>query len=212
MDGYASEKEQIDRIRKWWKDNWKALTLGLVLGLGSLFGYRYWTELKMSRAESVSINYEHFLLVSAAGLSDEAVEAGRAIIESDTSRTYARLTALLLAKLAVEANQLDEAKSNLRWVIDKSSEGPLQAIARARLAQVLLAQSDADGAQTLLDKIEYASGTDHFAELRGDVLAASGNAERARTMYLKALEQAQELGLNREILQLKLDNLAATGS
>lgn len=212
MDVYVSEKEQVEYIKKWWRDNGKALTAGLVLGLGALFGYRYWTELKISRAESLSINYEHFLSVSAAGPSDEAVAAGKAVIESDAGHTYAKLTALLLAKLAVEANQLDEAKNHLQWVIGNSSEGAIQAIARARLAQVLLAQGDAGGALAVMEKIQTVSDIDRFAELRGDIFFATGDPVRARAMYLKALDQAQELGLNREMLEVKLDNVATAGS
>jgi len=208
VDVYTSEKEQVEQIKKWWKENGKTLIAGLIMGFGALFGYRYWNDLKISRAESAWINYEHFLLVSAAGLSDEAVAAGNAIIEGDPKNTYAKLTALLLAKLAVEAKQLDEAKNRLQWVIDTSSEGEIRATAQARLARVLLAQNDAEGASALLGQIKHDSEIDRFAELRGDVFAAKGDTDQARTMYLQALEQAQKFGLNQDILQLKLDSLA----
>ena len=42
MDAYASEQEQVEQIRRWWKNNGTALLLGLALGIGGLGAYRYW--------------------------------------------------------------------------------------------------------------------------------------------------------------------------
>ena len=42
MDHYVSESEQVEQIKRWWKDNGRALVFGLVVGLGGLAAYRYW--------------------------------------------------------------------------------------------------------------------------------------------------------------------------
>ncbi len=36
MDAYVSEQEQVEQIRRWWKNNGNALLLGLALGIGGL--------------------------------------------------------------------------------------------------------------------------------------------------------------------------------
>ena len=61
MEGYTSESEQVEVIRKWLKDNGKSLLLGLAIGLLALGGYRYWDETRKLRAESASVNYEQLL-------------------------------------------------------------------------------------------------------------------------------------------------------
>ncbi len=53
------------------------------------------------------------------------------------------------------------------------------------------------------------AGEDGVAELRADVLAARGDIKGARTKYLEALANADKLGLDRDSIQLKLDNLAS---
>ena len=42
MDIYASEEEQVQAIKKWGKENGPGIIAGLILGLGALFGWRYW--------------------------------------------------------------------------------------------------------------------------------------------------------------------------
>ena len=44
-----------------------------------------------------------------------------------------------------------------------------------------------------------------------DVLVARGKEDEARSYYREALARAAEIGLERGAIQLKLDNLAATG-
>ncbi|MGR8947584.1 MAG: YfgM family protein, partial [Gammaproteobacteria bacterium] len=102
MDAYDSEKEQIEKIKKWWDANGKAIIVGLVVGLGSIFGFRYWESSKTLAGESASANYEHLLVVSQAGASEEANAAADAIITNQPDTPYAKMAALLSAKLAVE--------------------------------------------------------------------------------------------------------------
>ena len=207
LDAYTTEQEQIEKIKKWWAENGKAIVLGLILGLGGLFGYRYWESARIAAGESASINYEHLLAIASAGASDEANEAGEAIINGYPDSTYAKLSALVLAKLAVDAGKLEDAKARLQWVMDNSAGSALQPIAQTRLAQIHLADGNVDAAAALLDKVDtkYA---DQFAELRGDILLAQGKVDEARAMFSQALAAAHERGSGAETLELKIDNLA----
>ena len=209
MDVYVSEQEQVEQIRRWWKDNGKALLLGLVVGLGGLAGYRYWDAAQTARAESASINYQQFLQQSAGDHIDDAVKTGHAIVESYPGTAYAQLTTLLLAKLAVEKNDYAQAKTELRNLIDNNSNDQISYVARARLARLLLAEGAADEADKLVAAIPTVSDGDRNAELRADILAARGQTQAARTKYLEALASAEKLGLDRDSIQIKIDNLPA---
>lgn len=207
LDAYTTETEQIEKIKKWWQDNGKAIIFGLVLGLGGLFGYRYWESARLAEGQAASINYEHLLAIASAGASDEATEAGEAIIEAYPKTTYARLSALVLAKLAVDVRQLDEARARLQWVVDNSTDGKLKPIALSRLAQVYLAEGDVDAAAAAIAAIDPAFANE-FQEIRGDVLLAQGETAAARALYSAALDDALKRGSNGEALQMKIDNLA----
>ena len=206
MDAYDSEKEQIEKIKKWWDANGKAIMVGLVIGLGGIFGYRYWEGNKILAGESASANYEHLLVVSQGGASDEASAAADSLMTNQPDTPYAKMAALLAAKLAVDENDFAVAKSRLQWVIDHPEKSELTAIATARLAQVLLAENDGSAAATLFDSLS-STEQDRFPSVQGDVLLVKGEIEAARSAYEKALEQAVEFGIDTEPAQLKLDNL-----
>ena len=44
MELYDSEEQQVEAIKDWWKENGKAVVLGVVVGLGGLFGWRYYQD------------------------------------------------------------------------------------------------------------------------------------------------------------------------
>ena len=206
-DHYSSEQEQVEQLKRWWKDNGRALVAGLVIGIGGLAGYRYWDSVQIARAENASVNYEHLLQMTTEGHNDDAIAAGRSIIDGYPGSAYARLSTLVLAKIAVGENDYVQAKQYLRTLIDVADDGEIAQIARARLARILLAEGGVDEASALVTAIPSVDGKERFAELRGDIFVARGDSQTARTMYLQALSQADELGLERGAVQLKLDNL-----
>jgi predicted negative regulator of RcsB-dependent stress response len=209
MDAYVSEQEQVEQIRRWWKNNGTALMLGLALGIGGLGAYRYWDATQSARAESASQNYEQLIEMAAAQKLDDAMKAGHAIIESYPDSVYAKLSGLLIAKMAVEKHDYTQAKAELQRLLDSDAHGQLANVARERLARLLLAEGKTDDAFKMLEAIPVVAGEDNAAELRADVLAARGDASGARTKYLEALASADKLGLDRDSIQLKLDNLTS---
>ena len=131
MDAYVSEQEQVEQIRRWWKNNGTALMLGLALGLGGLGAYRYWDATQSARAESASQNYEQLIEMAAAQKLDDAMKAGHAIIESYPGTVYAKLSGLLIAKMAVEKNDYPQAKAE-DWRLEVAGQRVLMPERMAR--------------------------------------------------------------------------------
>jgi len=206
VEGYTSEREQVDAIKKWWHDNGKAIVLGLVVGLGGLGAWRYWNDMQDARAENASVNYEQFLNLTAQGAGKEAREAGQAILDTYPKTTYARLTALLLAKLDVDDGKLDEAKKRLQWVIDNAGGPETVALAKSRMAQIILAEGKAEAALQTFEQIEPARAR-QFAELKGDILAALGRKQEAATAYAEAKTLLATSGADPRLLELKIESL-----
>ena len=68
------------------------------------------------------------------------------IIEHYGRTTYAVMAALQAAKVNADLGELGKAAEQLQWVIDKSGHEELRAIARVRLAGVLLDEKKFDAA------------------------------------------------------------------
>lgn len=206
MEGYTSEREQVDAIRQWWQTNGKSIVLGLAVGLAGLGGYRYWDGMQDAKAENASINYEQFLNLAAQGGGKEALETGEAILKAYPDSSYARLTGLLLAKLEVDDGKLDAAKTHLQWVIDHAGSEEIAAIAKARMAQLVLAEGDAEAALKLFEQIGTAYG-ERFAEVKGDILARLGRRDEAVKAYAQAQKLVADAGADTRLIELKIEAL-----
>ena len=52
VDDYLSDREQEEALRSWWRDNWRWIIGGVVLGLALLGGWRYWQVYRDQRADA----------------------------------------------------------------------------------------------------------------------------------------------------------------
>ena len=146
MEGYESEKEQVEAIKKWWKANGKSIIVGVVLGVALVVGGRWWFANQNKQAEIASEQYGEVLQEISKGDTDAALKRGGRVLEVFAKSNYAALTALELAKLKVDKADLEGARYYLQWVVDHTSSAPLKDVARLRLARVLLAKGDKAGA------------------------------------------------------------------
>lgn len=206
MEPYSSEQEQVEAIRKWWQENGKAIIAGLVLGIGALFGWRGYQAYLTQQAEEASHRFQQMISKLVDNSPLEAAALGQRLVEDHAKSSYAALSALVLAKLAVETGDLPAARGHLQWVLDNSRDPEIRFTARTRLARVLLDQGDGEGAWTLLGAGEQPTLAS-FHELRGDVLLARGKPEEARAEYLRALALVEAADGDPELVQLKLDDL-----
>ncbi|WP_234879047.1 YfgM family protein, partial [Salmonella enterica] len=44
MEIYENEHDQVDAIKRFFAENGKALAVGVILGVGALVGWRYWSS------------------------------------------------------------------------------------------------------------------------------------------------------------------------
>jgi predicted negative regulator of RcsB-dependent stress response len=123
------------------------------------------------------------------------------------SSTYATLSALLLAKLDREQGKADEGERHLRWVMDQTDFPELRQIARLRLARLKLADGALDEALSLVSGDVAAGFEAADQEARGDILLAKGDLDGARAAYRRALVSLAATSANRQLVQMKLDNL-----
>ena len=221
MASYASDEEQLEALKNWWKENGSSLITGVAIVLVAFFGARWWQDSRQATAEAASEIYDGIIqqiaLVQDSGIDDAtlaAMESSYDTLRNDFSESiYARFGALLLASVYVEQENYAQAEAELQWVLDnqelgfmKSAEQEVFLIARVRLARVLIAQERAQEALNLLSEVEPGTMAATYAEVQGDAYAQLGQAEQA----LAAYERAINLGPgNAGFIDLKLRGLGS---
>jgi predicted negative regulator of RcsB-dependent stress response len=200
MEIYSTEEQQAEAIKRFFRENGVSLALGIVLGLGGLYGWKAYNAHQIESADKAS-NAFNSLIES----EDKLVKSDNFISENAGSN-YAVLAAFVAAKEAVEAKQLDKAAEKLTWAADNVKNEELKATALLRLARVQAAQGQADVALATLAKPMPASFAAQIAEVKGDITLSQGNKDAARVAYQEAIDKGGLEG--NPLLQVKFDDLA----
>ncbi len=204
MSTYQTEEEQVEALKKWWKENGKWAIGGIVLGLAVVGGGKGWMEYQRVQAENASANYEGFAQAARGDNLDKAVERGDALIKAYKDSTYALFTALDLARLQHEAGDKDKARSRLQWVMDNASDEAIGKLAKVRLARLLLDMNELDEASALAANPADDSFMGEFLSIQAEVKLARGDREGARGDFSRALEKGVS---NPTLVRMKLVEL-----
>jgi predicted negative regulator of RcsB-dependent stress response len=205
-EDYLTDDEQLEQVKKLVAE-YGPWTIGaVVVGLGLAFGYRYYNQHMNERALDASAQ---FAAMSAAVDGNDPAKARQiadGLIKSYPGSPYADQSQLVLARLAIDANQEAEAVGPLQEVIEHSKDVELKHIARLRLARVQIDQGKPDEAmQTLSDP----PGTfaPRYDEVRGDAYYAKKDPTKAAELYKKALGEADPESVDSALLALKIADL-----
>ena len=203
MELYDTEEQQVEAIKEWWKENGKAVILGGVIGLGALFGWRYYQDSVIAAKDAASQRYS----VAIEALTEKGAEASvtvQSFIDGNKDTGYAVLAALQLAKAQIDAGDLDAALAQLEWAKSNSSDETLTPLITFRTTRVLAEKGELEKALSELATIKAESWAGRVAELKGDLLLRKEDREGAYTAYSEA-QQAKDAS---QSLQMKLDDLA----
>jgi predicted negative regulator of RcsB-dependent stress response len=199
------EQEQIDSFKAWWKQYGNLLTWVLIVALTAYASWTGWNYYQRSQSAQASQLYDE--LQKAVVAKDNAkVQRAAADMQDKFGRSaYAQMSALAAAKAAFDANDLKTAKAQLQWVSDKGRDDEYKAIARIRLAGILLDEKAYDEGLKLLATDMPAQFAGLVADRKGDILVAQNKLEEARAAYQTALEKTEQKSPGRQLIQLKLD-------
>ncbi|EKA7414728.1 YfgM family protein [Vibrio parahaemolyticus] len=203
MELYDTEEQQVEAIKDWWKENGKAVIIGAVVGLGGLFGWRYYQDTVIQASETASQSYT----TAMNTLQEKGVDAQsdvQAFIESNEVKEYSVLAALQLAKAQVEAKDFAAALEQLKWAQSNTKDAALSPLISYRVARIETEMGNFDAANTELGKVTDTAWAGRIAELRGDIALRQGDKDAAYAAYTEA-QQAADAS---PTLQMKLDDLA----
>ena len=179
----------------------------MLLGAAVLVGFRYWTQSKEQRLQDASVLYNQLVSDMRGKKTDDARKAGESLINDFSATPYAGMAGLLLARLDFDAGDAKAARAHLQWVIDHARDPATVSAARLRLARLLVGSGEKDAALALLNAKDQAGFEGEYEELRGDIYAAQGKRDEARTAYSAALKRLPPDSPYIPVLNMKLDDL-----
>jgi len=201
------EQEQLDQLKHFWNTYGNLISWVLIAVFGAVAamnGWQYWQRSQSARASAIYDEVER--AVQAGDLA--RAEHGFADARDKYGRTvFAQQAALLVAQAAVDKGKPDTARAALTWVADKSSDEGYQAIARLRLASLLVDTNAYDEALKQLDGSFPAEFAPLLADRRGDIYNLQGKKDQARAEYTKAWQGMETRDEYRRLLEVKLTAL-----
>lgn len=206
MELYETEEQQVEALKKWWKENGTSSLIGLGIGITAILGWNYWLDYKKEQNGKASAIYDQLLKDVAENKTTEVDTLTNKLKTEFNATEYATYGVLIQAKTKVEAGDLIGAKSLLENLANQSND--LSQLAKLRLVRLYLATGEFEKGLQLVGQINQKNivGFEgNYDELVGDLYVALDRTDEARTAYEKALRE----GYNSPLLQFKLDDLTA---
>ena len=202
---YSIEEEQeINQLKDWWKENGKTIIVAFILGVGGMFGWRYWQAHQAEQIAQASAQYD--ALIYSAQQDEQAKKANiEQFVQANSKTAYAVFALLDEAKKATEKQDFAAAEANLNQALTQSQDEVLTSIVALRLSAVQFQLGQLDNALTTLNQVKGESFNARKAILTGDIQIAKGDKVAAKNSF----DQAQQSGsqLERQMAKMKLNNL-----
>ncbi len=208
MADYLSEQDQVDLIKKFWKNfgNW---VLGIFVLMAFCWsGYRYWEHRQDVLQDAASNTY--LSLIDSASKGDQVNVSAKAhyLMQNNSDSAYAGLAALVLASSDVNQGDFPSAQKDLQWVLDHQKNQDLQSMAKIRLARISLEQGEPEDAIKILTPVSQAYAMS-FEMVLGDAYAMLSQTDLAKKAYESALKAADsEDSAAQSIIKMKLGDLS----
>jgi predicted negative regulator of RcsB-dependent stress response len=201
------EQEQLASIKAWWNQYGNLVTWILIAVLGTYASWSGWNLYQRNQAGQAAQLYDELQKAITAKDPARVLRVATDMEDKFGSTSYAQMSALSAAKTAFDANDIKNAKAQLQWVIDHGNSDEYKAIAKIRLAGILLDEKAFDEGLKLLaaDMPQQFQGV--AADRKGDILTAQNKLEEARAAYRLALEHTEQKNPARQLIQIKLDAL-----
>ncbi len=210
MSDHLEDDEQVEALKRWWQENGRSTVAAVVLAIAGTVGWQQYQGWDLARAEAASDAWD---TVSAAldtndpELRAQAMVQAELLIDEYSGSSYARYAAMKLAAIAVAERDFGRAEAQLRQALTSgSSDSALADLIELRLARVLAAKGDEQGALAILEAGSTAYPV-AYATALGDIHLAAGRDALALTAYRTARQAGLELGTPPGLLDVKITSL-----
>lgn len=208
MDETLTEKEQIEEIRAWWKENGAYVIAGLVIGIGGILGFNQWRSSQLNTQLEASALYESLVDEVADNRLDPAQAIATDIYSNYAETIYADEARLAMARIFMDQGRDQDAATALQELVTDGGHKEIQFIGRLRLAKILLYQNKPEEVLTLLDGQDGSAFAPRYNEVRGDANFDLRRYQEAEAAYQAAMAdpRATQL-LDTALVQMKINDL-----
>lgn len=203
------EQEQLDELKHFWKRWGDLITWGLIAVLGGYAAWMGWQSYSVKQAAQSAALYDTVERSAIGGdmtLFDRSVTD---IKDKFASTSYAQQAALLAARVYQDKDRHSDAKAQLAWVIDKASDEGYQALARLRLAALLIEDKAYDEARVQLTAKSPEVFAPLMADRLGDLAMLQLKPAEAVKHYKDAWKGFEPNAEYRRLVAVKLASLGA---
>lgn len=204
------EHERSEHVREWVRKNIGSIVLGLVAGIGAIYGMEQWSHYRQRNAGLAGDDYRVYAEAVTKKDATTVATLGKSLRDKYPDSPYASMVALNDAATAVTDGKTDAALTSLEWAEAHATMPEVKSLSMLRRARLLIAVGKADAALELANTIEGDGFKPLAAEVRGDALLALKRNSEAIAAYDEALVGLDSGATRRSIVEMKRDDLAST--
>lgn len=200
------EQEQLDEIKHFWNQWGNLITWLLIVIFGSFAAWNGWQYWQRQQASQAAVLYDEVERAVAGGDAGRVEQALQDVLDKYGSTTYAQQAALLGARFLADHGKGDAARTALQGVAEKAGDEGYQAIAKLRLAGLMVEGKAYDDALKQLSGLPPAFEA-LAADRRGDIYRLQGKNDEAKAEYTKAWKGLGGDAEYRTLVEVKLTAL-----
>jgi predicted negative regulator of RcsB-dependent stress response len=203
------EQEQLDELKHFWKRWGDLITWLLIAVLGGYAAWMSWQSYGSKQAAQSAALYD---TVERSAMGDDMALLDRSVADMKDkfpSTTYAQQAALLAARIYQDKDRKADAKVQLAWVVDHAHDEGYQALARLRLAALLIDEKAYDEARKQLTVKVPEAFAALMSDRLGDLAMLQAQPEEAVQHYKKAWKAFEPNAEYRRLVAVKLAALGA---
>jgi len=205
---YETEEQQLEAIKRWWKENSNMIIGGIAVGVSAIFGWQFYQDKTIVHSEEASVLYEQVASnVQSISASNDQMKHVNTLQAEYSDTPYAGLASLLLAKQQMALGEFTKAQQQFEWLAANAKQEEVKYLAKIRLARLLMTIEQTDKAIAVLSETYPASFKSMVLELKGDAFVLKGDSTQAKSAYQQALSMSNTPN---RWLQNKIDDLGGS--
>jgi predicted negative regulator of RcsB-dependent stress response len=201
VEEYLSERQQIEAVRGWVRENAPWAVAGVLIGVAALVGWQQYQAWQERTAQGGAEKYAATVAALGRNDADAAGKLAKELHDHYARTPYGDMASLAIARYDVETGKLAEAATLLGQVLGDTRDPDLKVVVRLRLARVLHAEGKPEEALATL--AAGPADSPAYADVRGDVLGGKGDAAGALTAWRAALAAKDLDAAARQLIELK---------
>lgn len=201
------QQDTIDELKAFWA-RWSTLiTIVLTIALVAVAGWRGWGWWQIRQAQQAAALNAQMDDALRRGQLEQAAPVAASLMKDHPKSILAALAALRVARAQVDANDTKSAQATLNWAVEHGADPAIRALAKVRLAGILLDQGQFDSGLKLLADEPPVEIAGLWLDRRGDLLAEQGKPDQARAAWKSSLDRLAPDDPMRAVVQLKFDTI-----